>query len=199
MVLYTKRDKGFNCQFVDCLKKHDFLQKTSNIDILYTIGKYFFPLVWIRYRYFKIRLYLARINWQSLSLLHKKVCRRSGHFCREWRVLLEQGGQEELFGTHLGYQNWPENGKRCRGATTFPRWLQLGGWEVVPHQFGILWCPSYVACRELTTVARWSRRGCFLCLERKGEEERESSWVKGRKRERESRRWAGGGFLKLPC
>ena len=43
LALNAKRGKTFNYQFTDCLKKHDFLQTNSNIDILYSVGKHFLP------------------------------------------------------------------------------------------------------------------------------------------------------------
>ena len=39
---HTKQDKVLIVNFIDCLEKCDFLQMTSNIGILYTVGKYFF-------------------------------------------------------------------------------------------------------------------------------------------------------------
>ena len=33
--LHVKRDKDFNCQFTDYLKKYDFLQMTPNIGNIY--------------------------------------------------------------------------------------------------------------------------------------------------------------------
>ena len=69
------------------------MQTTSNISILYTVGKYFLSRVWIWDRYLKIRLCLTWINWQSLSFLHEKACLRSGHFRRERRVPLWRGRQ----------------------------------------------------------------------------------------------------------
>ena len=80
LALHVKRGKTFNYQFTDCLKKCDFLWTTSNIETLYTIGKHFSPRVGIRDSYLKIRLFLARINWQSFLFMHEKVRRRSGHF-----------------------------------------------------------------------------------------------------------------------
>ena len=102
-------------------EKCDFLWMTSNIDILYTVGKPFSPRVWILYRYLKIRLSFAQINRQNLPFLHEKVCQRSGHFCREQGVLLWRGDQEEFVGTQLGLQNWPENDGVCQGDMIFPR------------------------------------------------------------------------------
>ena len=49
---------------------------TSNIGILYTVGKHFLPRVWIRDHYLKIRFRLARIYYQSLSFFVQK-CRLS--------------------------------------------------------------------------------------------------------------------------
>ena len=99
LVLQAKQGKDFNCQFTDCLEKHDFLQMTSNIDILYIVGKHFSSRVWIQDRCLKIRLYLAWINCQYLLFLHRKMCRWSVHFRHERRVPLWRGGQEELVGT----------------------------------------------------------------------------------------------------
>ena len=41
--LHVKQSKDFNSQFTDDFEKCDFLQTTSNIDILYTVRKYFLP------------------------------------------------------------------------------------------------------------------------------------------------------------
>ena len=41
LALHAKRGKYFNYQFTDYIEKCDFFQTTSNIDILYTIGKNF--------------------------------------------------------------------------------------------------------------------------------------------------------------
>ena len=38
-----KIKQSFNSQFIDYIEKHDFLQTTSNIGILYTVEKYFLP------------------------------------------------------------------------------------------------------------------------------------------------------------
>ena len=45
LALHAKRVRTFNCQFIDCLKKCEFLQTTSNIDILYTFRKEFFTVI----------------------------------------------------------------------------------------------------------------------------------------------------------
>ena len=79
-----------NCQtvnFINCLEKCEVLKMNSNIDIWYTIKKYFSPRVWIQNRHLKMRLRLSRINWQNLLFWHKKECRRSRHFRHERRVL----------------------------------------------------------------------------------------------------------------
>ena len=91
--------KFLTVNFTNYLEKRDFLQTILNIGILYTVGNNFSPRVWIWDRYLKIRLRLAKIIWQSLSLLHRNVCRRSGHFRREWRIPLWRRGQEELVET----------------------------------------------------------------------------------------------------
>ena len=78
--LAHKMRQRLNWQFTDCLEKHDFLQTTPIIGILYTVGNHFSPRVWIWDSYLKIRLRLARINYQSFFILHGKACRRSGTF-----------------------------------------------------------------------------------------------------------------------
>ena len=40
-LLCTQNEAKFNCQFTDCLEKCEFLQMTSNIGKLYTVGKHF--------------------------------------------------------------------------------------------------------------------------------------------------------------
>ena len=143
---------------------------TSNIDILYTVGKYFSPQLRIWDRYIKIRLYLTRINWQCFAILHKKSHRWSEQFRLEQRVPLQQGGREELIGTHFGHQNWPKDGG--------------GHWEAMPCHFAILWRPSYGICGELKIGTRQSWRGCVLHLER------DTSWTR-----REKERLGGRGRI----
>ena len=72
LVLHVKRGKVKLIFFTFCLKKCNFLQTTSNIDLLCTIRKHFSLWVWIRDCYLKIRLWLARINCQSFVICTKK-------------------------------------------------------------------------------------------------------------------------------
>ena len=70
------------------LEKHDSLQANPNIDILYIVGKYFLLRLRMWDGYLKVRLRLARINWQSFTILHRKAWWRSKHFHRGRRVPL---------------------------------------------------------------------------------------------------------------
>ena len=56
---------------------NDFKQR----QIIYRWKALFFPWVWIRDRYLKIRLHLARDNLQSFPFLHRNACWWYGHFC----------------------------------------------------------------------------------------------------------------------
>ena len=149
---------------------------TSNIDILYTFGKNFSPRVRIRDRYFKMKLCLARINWQSLLFLNEKSCRRSGHFRRERRVTLEWGGQDEMIDTQKQRWEWLEMAFH-RGFPTC---------ELPP--IGVLWLVPAGVCVSTHRPRLWSQESWELAvLERErerggggrlGEEEREMSGEK---------------------
>ena len=81
---------------------------TSNIDILYTVGKNFLSQVWIRDCYLTIRPRLALINYQSFTIMHRKACRWSRHFRRKRRVPLRWEGWEKIVGTLNHLQKWPK-------------------------------------------------------------------------------------------
>ena len=176
LALHTKWGKVKLAVFIVSIEKCDFLQTVSNIDILYIVGKNFSPRVWIRDRYLKIRLYLARINWQSLSFLRGKVCRLSKHFRREWRVPLCQGGWEEPVGIQKRRWKWPEDGRATpshhSSSMRRPRDQQ--------------WCPcaalssplassSPFELREPMHVRRWCSGGLYLVL---------AVWIKEREKSR---------------
>ena len=119
LALHAKRDKTFNFQFTNYLEKCEFLQTTSNIDILYTVGKYFSSRVWIWDLYRKIMLHLAQIDWQKLSFLHRKTCWRFKHFRHKWKVPLYRGGQGELVRILKWRWEWPKKAfHRCSFATS---------------------------------------------------------------------------------
>ena len=108
LVLHAKRNKVKLTFLTVRLEKREFLQMTPNIDILSTVGKYFSPQIRIWDRYLKMKLYLARIHWQSLSFLHANACQGSGHFHQERRVTLWWRGQEDPVGTMNHRWGWLE-------------------------------------------------------------------------------------------
>ena len=120
LFLHAKWGKVLTINFIDYLEKYDFLQTTSNIGKLYTIGKHFSLWVWIQHRYLKIRLYLAQINWKNLSFLCENECRRSRHFRQEWRVPFWWRGRDERVGTLNQQRGWSETVKQCWEAAAWP-------------------------------------------------------------------------------
>ena len=67
--LHAKRCKLKLKIFTICIKTYNLLQTTPNINILYTVKKYFSPRVKIQNRYLQIKFYLTQINCQSFKTL----------------------------------------------------------------------------------------------------------------------------------
>ena len=163
LVLHTKWCKLKLAISTDCLKKHDFSQMTSNIDILYTVKNHFSSWIWIQDRYLKIRLRLARINCQSFVILHGNVYWRSGHFHRQWRVPLWRGGWEELIVTYVDCQNWLEDGDPPLRICGLPSPPRLSGHWAQPWVISPLWVWRDGAHCHLVSRARWSAVSRGLC------------------------------------
>ena len=165
-----------------------FVQKTSNIDLLHTVGKHFLSRVWIQDFYLKMKLCLARICWENLPLLHEKMFRWSGHFCREHRVPLWWGDLEEFAGTK---SHCPTHKRmaiyRCELTTLCTRRHtplppRFGSCTVGPNIIGIPWAKRTGECRRWVAKSRgshncrgWVKDREITCRERE----------KGRERERE--------------
>ena len=168
-------------------KKRDFLQTTRNLDILYTVGKYFSSEVWIWDRYLKIRPRFSRIHPQSLSFLHKNVCRQSGHLRHKRRVPFWLGVKRNL----LGPRNNNENGRRRRIDGVLPQLVHaLPLWPMaashIARSYPLLgWHPlsSFHRYRHTVELSVALIAGWPFVHERESEIERE--WERERERERE--------------
>ena len=166
------------------------MQTTLNIGILYTVGKNFSPLVWIRDHYLKIKLYLAQVSCQSFTVSHGKACWRSGHFSSQRRVASWIITCAEHDGMQDRHKKWPLTDVRApcppwftTGSLHNKRWCFMAKWAR-PSFIGELWpqCPGACPLMKLRQPRsrlvhvdaedreRWLREGEMAG---KGEEERE--------------------------
>ena len=123
-----------------------------------------------------MKLCLARIPWQSLSLLQEKACQRSEHFHHKWRIPLWQRGWEELIGTkNHSPARWSMDSQFCHAS---PLLHFECHWAEVRH-FATVWVRLARAYRRSSTGAAWSALNCGGTKREKG---RDSD------REREQRR-----------
>ena len=115
----TQNKATLTGNFHSLSRKCYFLQTTSNIAKLYTVGNHFLSWVWIWDRYVKIRLSLIRINLDSLCL-HRNTCQQSGHFRRKMRTPLWRGdcaNHETAFDDH---KKWPMTADPLPGKCSLP-------------------------------------------------------------------------------
>ena len=164
LVLHTKWEKLK--LLISLSWKIDFLQMTSNIGKLYTIGKNILSQVWIWDRYLKIRLHLTRIYLQSFCFCTKNHADDLGTFIRNRGYHVE----EELELNELVPKSAVKSGRRpsfshCEEMTSYtchfpPHHQWLSDNESWPQPFSPFWACWTDACVKSVAGVGQSRMCC---------------------------------------
>ena len=163
---------------------------TPNISKLYIVENIFSPRVWIRDLYLKIRLCLARINYQSFAILHGKERRQSRNFHCERRIPSWRGSCADHNGTKDNCQKWSLTGvwtpfpspsvTRHRRATAAVFWMP-SSWGP-PFRYRLSWfsqrMSSFVCWSCLIAEGRSEERGRDTGKEREERRERLSFYAR---------------------
>ena len=130
-----KNEVKFNSLF---RKMWFFLQTTLNIGKLYTVEKNFSSWVWIQGLLPQNKDLFSSEQLAKFTVLHKNVCRRTGHFRQEQRATSWRSSWGELFGAQNRQWKWPENCVSPPFLDDLPRvvhrcqWRWFGSWGATP-------------------------------------------------------------------